>query len=86
MQPLFAIEAEIHGQPPEARLAARQARSAPVMANLHAWLEGKRGDEAVLPSRGVNVLGQPGAGGFGLTLWIALTTTRRASGIAGSRC
>jgi transposase len=24
MQPLFAIEAEIHGQPPEARLAARQ--------------------------------------------------------------
>lgn len=39
MQPLFAIEAEIHGQPPEARLAARQARSAPVMADLHAWLE-----------------------------------------------
>ena len=39
MQPLFAIEAEIHGQPPEARLAARQARSAPLMTNLHAWLE-----------------------------------------------
>ena len=39
MQPLFAIEAEIHGQPPEARLAARQARSAPIMAELHAWLE-----------------------------------------------
>jgi transposase len=39
IQPLFAIEAEIHGQPPEARLAARQARSAPVMAELHAWLE-----------------------------------------------
>jgi hypothetical protein len=39
MGPLFAIEAEIHGQPPEARLAARQARSAPVMADLHAWLE-----------------------------------------------
>lgn len=39
MQPLFAIEAEIHGQPPEARLAARQARSAQVMADLHAWLE-----------------------------------------------
>jgi transposase len=26
MQPLFAIEAEIHGQPPEARLAARPGR------------------------------------------------------------
>jgi len=39
MAPLFAIEAEIHGQPPAARLAARQARSAPIMADLHAWLE-----------------------------------------------
>jgi hypothetical protein len=39
MQPLFAIEGEINGQPPEARLAARQARSARVMADLHAWLE-----------------------------------------------
>ncbi len=39
MQALFAIEAEIHGQSPEARLAVRQARSAPVMADLHAWLE-----------------------------------------------
>ena len=39
MRPLFAIEAEIHGQPPEARLAARLARSAPLMADLHAWLE-----------------------------------------------
>ncbi len=38
MRPLFAIEAEIHGQLPEARLAARQARSAPIMADLHAWL------------------------------------------------
>ena len=39
MQPLFAIEAEIHGQVPEARLAARLARSAPLMADLHTWLE-----------------------------------------------
>jgi transposase len=39
MQPLFSVEAEIHGQPPEARLAARQARSAPVMTDLHTWLE-----------------------------------------------
>ncbi|MBR0642934.1 IS66 family transposase [Roseomonas hellenica] len=39
LQPLFAIEAEIHGQPPEARLATRQARAAPLMADLHTWLE-----------------------------------------------
>jgi len=39
MQPLFAIEAASHGQPPEARLATRLARSAPLMAELHAWLE-----------------------------------------------
>ena len=39
MQPLFAIEAEIHGQLPEARLAIRLARSAPLMAELHTWLE-----------------------------------------------
>jgi hypothetical protein len=39
MQRLFAIEAEIHGQKPEARLAARQTRSAPLMADLHTWLE-----------------------------------------------
>jgi hypothetical protein len=39
MQALFATEAEIHRQSPEARLAARQARSAPLMADLRAWLE-----------------------------------------------
>ncbi len=39
MKPLFAIEAEIEGQAPEARLAVRQARSAPIMANLRTWLE-----------------------------------------------
>jgi D-arabinose 1-dehydrogenase-like Zn-dependent alcohol dehydrogenase len=43
------------------------------------------GDEARLPERAVNVLGRPGAGSFGLTLWSALMTTRRVAGIAGSR-
>lgn len=37
VQPLFAIEAEIRGQPPEARLAARQARSTPIMAELNGF-------------------------------------------------
>lgn len=39
MKPLFAIEAEIEGRSPELRLAARQARSAPIMAELKTWLE-----------------------------------------------
>jgi transposase len=34
---LYAIEREIRGQTPAARLAVRQRRSAPVLAQLHAW-------------------------------------------------
>jgi hypothetical protein len=36
---LYAVEADIRGQPPEARRAARQARSQPLIENLFAWLE-----------------------------------------------
>jgi hypothetical protein len=46
---------------------------------------GKRPFWALLPSACMNVLGRSGAGSFRTTLWIALTTTRRVSGIAGSR-
>lgn len=35
---LYAIEAEITGMDPEARLQARQSRSAPIMAELSQWL------------------------------------------------
>jgi transposase len=35
---LYAIEREIRGQPPGVRLEARQSRSAPVLAELRAWL------------------------------------------------
>ncbi|MDO9713932.1 hypothetical protein [Paracraurococcus lichenis] len=45
----------------------------------------KRLFEARLPSRPVNVLGRSGAAGIRTTLWIALTTTRRVSVIAGLR-
>jgi hypothetical protein len=45
----------------------------------------KRPFWALLPLAGMNVLGRSGAGSFRTTLWIALTTTRRVSGIAGSR-
>ena len=45
----------------------------------------KRPFWALLPFAGLNVLGRSGAGSFRTTLWIALATTRRVSGIAGSR-
>jgi hypothetical protein len=35
---LYMIEAEIRGQPPEARAAARQARAGPLLAALQTWL------------------------------------------------
>ena len=70
MQPLFAIEAEIHGQPPEARLAARQARSAPLMADLHAWLEA-----TLRRISGKSDLAK--AIRYALAQWTALTTVLR---------
>jgi transposase len=36
---LYAIEATIRGQSPEARLAVRQAQSAPLFSDLRTWLE-----------------------------------------------
>ncbi|MDR6190612.1 hypothetical protein QE372_002927 [Agrobacterium pusense] len=35
---LYRIEAEVRGLDPEARLAARQERSAPLVADMQAWL------------------------------------------------
>ncbi|MBY0332880.1 MAG: IS66 family transposase [Acetobacteraceae bacterium] len=39
---LYAIEAEINGQPAEVRRAVRQARSKPVLDDLHDWLVTQR--------------------------------------------
>jgi hypothetical protein len=36
---LYAIEAEIRGRPAEERLAVRQARSRPLVAELFTWLD-----------------------------------------------
>jgi transposase len=35
---LYEIEAEIRGQPPDARRKQRQARAGPLLADMHAWL------------------------------------------------
>lgn len=37
---LYGIEEEIRGQPPDVRRRVRQARAAPVVGQLHQWLEG----------------------------------------------
>ncbi len=36
---LYAVEAEIRGQPPDVRLAVRQAQSTPLFTGLKGWLE-----------------------------------------------
>ena len=36
---LYAIEAEIRGQPPDVRQAVRQLRSRPMVEDLHLWLQ-----------------------------------------------
>ena len=40
---LFAIEREINGASPQERLAVRQAKSAPIIAELDVWLQETRG-------------------------------------------
>ena len=47
-------------------------------------VQGKRSHGTHLPSRLLNMLCRGGARSFKPTLWIALTTTRRASDTAGS--
>ena len=39
---LYRIEADIHGRDPATRLATRRERSAPVVADLEAWLTHNR--------------------------------------------
>jgi hypothetical protein len=39
---LYAIEAEINGQPAPQRLTARQARSKPLLDALHEWMQAQR--------------------------------------------
>lgn len=40
IQALYAIEADIRGQPPQLRRQHRQARAGPVLAEFHQWLHG----------------------------------------------
>jgi transposase len=66
---LYAIEAQIRGQPPDARRAVRQARAGPLLDDLHHWLR-----ETLQGLSCKSALG--GAIHYALKLWPALTRYR----------
>jgi transposase len=63
---LYAIEADIRGRPPDERRRQRQARAAPLLEELHAWLGSMVGRVSAKSELG-------GAIGYALTRWRALT-------------
>ena len=67
---LYAIEAEIHGEPPDVRLAVRKARSAPLFAALRTWLDTML---TRIPGKGVLA----GVIRYTLSRWNALTLVLR---------
>ncbi len=67
---LYAIEATIRGQSPDARLAVRQGQSAPLFAELRIWLEKT---QARIPGKSELA----GAIRYTLTRWQALTLVLR---------
>jgi transposase len=66
---LYAIEAEIRGQPPDTRRAVRQARAGPLLDDFHQWLK-----ETLHGVSRKSVLA--GAIGYALKLWPALIRYR----------
>jgi transposase len=63
---LYAVEADIRGQPPDVRRAQRQARAGPLLEDMHAWLTDLVGRVSAK-----SALAQ--AIGYSLTRWQALT-------------
>jgi transposase len=66
---LYAIEAELRGQPAEVRAKGRQARAGPRLDALHAWLE-----QTLRPISQKSALAE--AIRYALTRWTALTRYR----------
>ncbi len=66
---LYAIEADIRGQPPEERRRQRQARAGPLLEELHVWLAGLVGRVSAKSELASAV-------GYVLTRWRALTRYR----------
>lgn len=66
---LYAIEAQLRGQPPDTRRAVRQARAGPLLDDLHQWLK-----ETLHGVSRKSALA--GAIGYALKLWPALERYR----------
>jgi transposase len=63
---LYAVEADIRGQPPDERRRQRQARAGPLLDELHAWLGAMVGRVAAKSEIATAI-------GYSLTRWKALT-------------
>jgi transposase len=66
---LYAIEAQIRGQPPDVRRQVRQARAGPLLEELHAWLTSLVGRVSAKSELARAI-------GYSLTRWRALTRYR----------
>lgn len=63
---LYAIEADIRGQPPDERRRQRQARAGPLLEEMHAWLSHMVGRVSAKSEIAAAI-------GYSLTRWRALT-------------
>ena len=63
---LYAVEADIRGQPPDERRRQRQARAGPLLQELHAWLNAMVGRVSAKSEIAAAI-------GYSLTRWKALT-------------
>lgn len=63
---LYAVEADIRGQPPDERRRQRQARAGPLLGELHAWLSAMVGRVSAKSEIAAAI-------GYSLTRWKALT-------------
>jgi hypothetical protein len=66
---LYAVEAEIRGQPPDLRRRERQARAGPLLEELRVWLTGMVGRVSAKSELAKAI-------GYSLTRWRALTRDR----------
>lgn len=66
---LYAIEAQIRGQPPDVRRSERQARAGPLLDEMHAWLTDLVGKVSAKSDLARAI-------GYSLTRWRALTRYR----------
>ncbi|MDP3821347.1 MAG: IS66 family transposase [Burkholderiales bacterium] len=66
---LYAVEADIRGQPPDLRCRERQARAGPLLEELRAWLIGMVGRVSAKSELAKAI-------GYSLTRWRALTRYR----------